>query len=207
MKKVSLSGSLREDVGKKSTKKLRREERVPCVVYGKGEQIHFSVSDKELGKLVWSPDVCNFILDIDGKEYSTILQDIQFHPVTDITLHVDFFALSEDKEFIVSLPIETTGTAVGVAKGGKLFVNRRKLKVKGLLSDMPETIKIDISKLNVNNSINVAQLNADSKLLFMDPMGSAVVSVISARAAAAMSVEEEESEEESEEGSEEGAEE
>lgn len=181
MKKVSLSGSLRESVGKKSTKKLRKEEKVPCVIYGKGEQIQFSVPEKEVGKLVWSPNVYNFIIDIDGKEHSAVIQDLQFHPVSDRLLHVDFFEITEDKPFKVALPVEPVGAAPGVVKGGKLTINRRKLNVKGLIKDLPETIKIDITGLDVADTLKVSELAAESDLTFLDPASDVVVAVKSSR--------------------------
>jgi len=207
MKTVSLSGSPRENVGKKDAKKNRAMGKVPCVMYGsKEEQKQFTVEEKELVKFVWSPHVYLFKINLDGKEYDAVVQDLQFHPVSDRVMHVDFLQIFEDKTFIVSLPVEPVGSSPGIAKGGKLYKNRRKLKVKGLINEMPEKIKIDISKLDINDAIKVNDLDVGN-LTFLDPASSTVIAIKSAKAMAAMGadMEPEEEEEEGEEG-EEGAE-
>lgn len=180
MKTVSLSGSLRENVGKKDAKKVRNEGQVPCVLYGGKEQKHFSVSEKVLVKAIWSPHVYLFNLTIDGKEYRAIVQDLQFHPVKDCVLHVDFLEVNDEKPFMITLPVKPVGVSAGVQKGGRLVVVRRKLKVKGLLADMPETVDLDITNLEVADSIKVAEIQSD-KLSFLDPASSVVLSVKAAR--------------------------
>lgn len=201
MKTVSLSGSLRENVGKKDAKKNRREGFIPSVLYGGKEQKHFSLPNKELKKTIWNPDVFVYNLTIDGKEHQAIVQDIQFHPVTDKLLHIDFLEVFDDKPFTVTLPVKALGTAPGLQKGGKLYLNRRKLQVKGLLNDMPATIELDVSAMDVNDVIKVKEIDND-KLTFLDPSNSVVIAIKSARAMAAMGADMEldEDEEEGAEG-------
>ena len=207
MKTVSLSGSLRENVGKKDAKKHRREGRVPAVIYGGKEQKQFTLENKELVKTIWNPDVFLYNLTIDGKEHQAIVQEIQFHPVTDKIIHIDFLEVFEDKPFVITIPVKAMGSAPGLQKGGKLYMNRRKLQVKGLLNDIPATIDLDVSKMDVNDTIKVNEVKLD-KLTFLDPANSVVIAIKSARAMAAMGADmdlDEDEEEEGEEG-EEGAE-
>lgn len=159
MNTVSLSGSLRENVGKKDAKALRRQGLVPCVMYGNGEQIAFYTENKSFKKFLFTPET--FILDItiDGKVYHTILQDIQYHPVTDEVLHADFLAINEEKPVTVVLPVRTEGTCPGVMRGGRLNTNVSKMKVSGMVKDLPDNIIVNISELNLNQSIKVKDLN------------------------------------------------
>jgi len=207
MKTVSLSGSLRENVGKKDAKKHRREGRVPAVIYGGKEQKQFTLENKELVKTVWNPDVFLYKLSIDGKEHQAVVQEIQFHPVTDKIIHIDFLEVFEDKPFVVTIPVKAMGSAPGLQKGGKLYMNRRKMQVKGLLNDIPASIDLDVSKMDVNDTIKVHEVAYD-KLTFLDPTNSVVIAIKSARAMAAMGadMEIEEEEEEGEEGAAEGEE-
>jgi|AntRauTorcE11898_2_1112593.scaffolds.fasta_scaffold00176_4 large subunit ribosomal protein L25 len=201
MKTVSLSGSLRESVGKKDAKKHRKEGRVPAVIYGGKEQKQFTLENKELVKTIWNPDVFVYNLTIDGKEHQAIVQDIQFHPVTDKILHIDFLEVFEDKPFTVTIPVKALGSAPGLMKGGKLYMNRRKLQLKGLLNDIPATIDLDVSKMDVNDVIKVNEVG-NEKLTFLDPQNSVVIAIKSARAMAAMGADMEIEEEEEEEGAE-----
>lgn len=205
MKTVSLSGSLRENVGKKDAKKNRREGFVPAVLYGGKEQKHFTLVNKELVKTIWNPDVFVYQLTIDGKEHQAIVQDIQFHPVSDKLLHIDFLEVFEDKPFVITLPVKALGSAPGLQKGGKLYMNRRKLQIKGLLNDMPESINLDVSKMDVNDTIKVNEVD-NEKLIFLDPSNSVVIAIKSARAMAAMGADMDLDEDEEDEESEEGAE-
>ena len=140
MKTVSLSGSLRENVGSKDAKILRQEARVPGVVYGNGGNIHFHVKETELNKMVFTPEVTFVSIELDGKEYKAIFKEIQFHPVTDRITHFDLLAVTEDKLIDIALPVKLTGNSPGVLNGGKLRQNYRKLKVKTLAKDLPEFI-------------------------------------------------------------------
>lgn len=203
MKTVSLSGSLRENVGKKDAKKHRREGRVPAVIYGGKEQKQFTLENKELVKTIWNPDVFLYNLTIDGKEHQAIVQEVQFHPVSDKVIHIDFLEVFEDKPFTVTIPVKAMGSAPGLQKGGKLYMNRRKLQVKGLLNDIPATIDLDVSNMDVNDTIKVNEVAYD-KLTFLDPTNSVVIAIKSARAMAAMGADMEIEEEE--EGAAEGEE-
>jgi len=202
MKTVSLSGALRADVGKKDAKKSRKEGNIPCVIYGGESQIHFTLPELKVDKIIFTPEVFILNITVDGKEYKTILQDIQYHPVTDKVLHADFLEIKEGKPIIVGLPIKFTGIAPGVAKGGKLQVKYRKLRVKGNIDNMPEFIEIDVSKLDIANSIKVRDLKLDN-LQVMETASAVVVQVKMARGAAASSGEEEGEEEGEEKAAEE----
>lgn len=155
MKKVSLSGSSREGVGKKDAKALRAAGRVPGVLYGGNEQTHFHVESIDLEKIVYTPNVYQIELDIDGKKTDCIIQDMQFHPVTDKFVHIDFLELFADKDVVVKLPVVTTGSAIGVVAGGQKIMNFRKLAVKGLPGDIPEDISVDITELEIGDSVRV----------------------------------------------------
>lgn len=195
MKSVSLSGSLRGGVGKKDAAALRREQRVPSVLYGGTEQIHFHISAIELKKLVYSPDVFEVNLEIDGKTYRSIIKEIQFHPVTDRPVHVDFLQMFEDKEITVELPVRTVGNAIGVINGGRLAINFRKLKVRGLPNALPETIELNISKLRIGHDIRVRDVEFPGCTLVQSP-DSVVVAVKRTRVSV------DDSEDEEEEGAE-----
>ena len=197
MKTVSLSGSSRENVGKKGANILRKDGSIPAVVYGGEKQIHFSVLENEAKKLVFSPNVYFIELEIDGKKSKVILQEAQTHPVTDRILHLDFLEISDSKPFKLNLPVRLEGFSKGVRNGGNLSQNFRKLKVMGLLKDMPDAVKIDITPLKIGDKIRVADLNI-SGLKFFDPENAVIVGVQMARAA----VLEAEDEEETSEGSE-----
>lgn len=197
MKTVSLSGSLRENVGKKDAKKQRKEGRVPCVIYGGKEQKHFSLDQKDFKKIIFTPEVFIIKIELDGKTFETILQDIQYHPVTDIVLHADFLELIPGKHVTLAIPVHLEGTAPGIIKGGRLQLKLRKIRVKGLVEDMPEHIVLNISDLDIGNSIKVKDLPGE-KLQFLEPANAVVVSVKAARG-----VSEEELAAEGEEGEEE----
>lgn len=200
MKTVSLSGSLRENVGKKDAKKARKLGKVPCVVYGGKEQTHFLAEEKDFKNILFTPEVCVLNLNIDGKEVSAVLQDVQYHPVTDRILHVDFLEILDGKPVTVAIPVILEGTAPGIMLGGKLRLKIRKMLVKGLLENLPDQIVIDISKLNIGDSVRVMDINME-KLSFIDYANSIVVGVFTARV-----IEEEEEESEEGEEGEEGAE-
>ncbi len=197
MKTVSLSGSSRKNVGKKDAKALRAAGQVPGVIYGDGNNINFAVKETELNKLVWTPSV-NFIeIEIDGAKHKTIIQELQFHPVTDRVVHIDLLLVKEDKPISVQLPVELHGVSPGVQQGGKLRLNKRKIKVRGLANAFPETIKIDISKMKIGSSVRFADINIDGIETIGDQRD-VIVSVKMARGAVAADDEEEEETEEAE---------
>ena len=163
MKTVSLSGSLRENVGKKDTKALRKAGLVPCVMYGMGEeQVHFATDMKNFNKILFTPECYIIDFDVNGKVYKTILQDVQYHPVTDSVLHADFLIVKEDKPITVTLPIALEGSAAGVMRGGKPKMGIKKVKVSGLIKDLPDYVKVNISNVNINEAIKVKDLNIEN---------------------------------------------
>ncbi len=181
MKKVSISGSLRENVGKKDAKLTRVQGKVPCVLYGGKEQVHFAVEEKSFKKLIFTPHSYLVNLNIDGKEYDATLQDAQYHPVTDSLLHVDFMELVPGKPIIISVPVAFEGTAVGVFKGGRLIKKFRKLKVKALAEHLPDEIKINIEKLDINDSIKISDITLEN-IELLEPPTAIVVGVRVTRA-------------------------
>ena len=185
MKTVSMSGALRAHVGKKDAKKHRKEGKVPCVLYGGKEQIHFTIEEKAFAKIIFTPEIYILKLNLDGKEYDAILQDIQYHPVSDKILHADFLELLPGKPFIIGIPVILKGTAPGVIDGGKLHKKLRKLTVKGLADDIPEDITIDIGKMEIGDSVQIKDLKIDN-LDLLDIPNSVVVSVKTSRIAAGM---------------------
>lgn len=202
MQSVSLSGSPRENVGKKDAKAIRDKGHVPCVLYGGEKQIHFSLDERDFAKIVYTPETYLVKITLDGEEIETLLQDIQYHPVSDKILHADFLEVFTDKPIRVSIPVHPVGTAPGVTKGGSLNLILRKVMVRGYAKDVPDGVDIDISDLDIGDSIRIRDLKVD-KLTFLDAPGTVVLSVKVTRMAA--TAEEEEEDEEGEEG-EEGAE-
>jgi large subunit ribosomal protein L25 len=166
MKSIEIQGSLRTETGKKSTKALRKNDSVPCVLYGlntdeNGNQVatHFSVTVEELRKLVYTPHIYVVDLNIDGKVVNAIMKDIQFHPVTDAILHVDFLQINEDKPIVMEVPVKLEGLAEGVKAGGKLNLQIRKLKVKAFYNVIPERLIVDVTSLGLGKTIKVGELH------------------------------------------------
>ena len=193
MKSITIKGSKRESVGKVSTKALRNAGMVPCVIYGGDKPVHFSAEEKAFKKLVYTPDVFTASLDVDGQKIGAILQDIQFHPVSDRILHVDFYQLYDDKEVTMNIPVKLTGTSPGVLNGGSLRFTNRKLKIKALPANLPDYVTADISKLRIGNKLMVTSLFNDD-YTFMHPDNTVVVQVRTSRNATAEDLEEEETE-------------
>ena len=183
MKSVSISGSTRSNVGKTDAKALRNAKQVPCVLYGGKENIHFTIQKIPFNKVIITPNVYVIKLTIVGKEVNAIVKDLQFHPVSDDVLHVDFQQIFEDKPFSIKLPIKIVGVSDGVKQGGKLQIKMRKLKVNGLLKNMPNVIEIDISHLNIGNSVKIDSLKV-ANLTFEEPKNAVVCSVNLTRSAA-----------------------
>jgi len=184
MKTLELKGSLRTDLGKKATKALRKEELVPCELYGGEENIHFSVNERDLNKLLFTPETFIVKFDVEGKVFTAVMREVQFHSVNDKPLHVDFFQVTEDKAFEVEVPIKVEGFAVGVQNGGKLAVNLRKIKVKALMKDLPEALPIDVTELGLGKSIQIGAL-AYENLELLNAKNAVVVQVKLTRAARA----------------------
>ncbi len=178
-----MSGALREHVGKKDAKALRREDKVPCVMYGKNEQIAFSVAQTAFDRIIFNPEPCFVEIDINGTKHSAMLKDIEFHPVTDIVYHADFYELSDDKPIVMSIPVHTCGTSVGVMKGGKLAYKQKRLNVKALPANMPNEIVVDITNLDVAQRVKVQDIPTNN-FEFLNPKSSEVLVVNSTRASA-----------------------
>ena len=183
MKTISMSGSLRESVGKKDSKRLRNEGKVPCVLYGGEKQIHFAMETPQFKELIYSPEIAFIDLDIDGTMYKCIIQDVQYHVVSGNIMHADFLQIFEEKPIIMGVPVKTTGNSVGVIKGGVLTIVTRKLQVKALPVNMPENITLDVSKLDIGNSIKVSEVETKD-FDMLDAQNAVVVSVQVTRAAA-----------------------
>ncbi|RCS26166.1 50S ribosomal protein L25/general stress protein Ctc [Polaribacter sp. WD7] len=191
MKSITIKGSKRESVGKVATKALRNAGLVPCVIYGGKTPIHFSAEEKAFKNLVYTPNVYTASIEVDGQKIPAILQDIQFHPVTDKILHVDFYQLFDDKEVTMNIPVNLVGTSPGVLNGGALRFTNRKLKVKALPANLPDFIEADISKLKIGNKLFITSLFNDD-YTFMHPDNTVVVQVRTSRNAVKTSDEEEE---------------
>jgi len=182
MKTFDLTGSKRESIGKKAAKAYRKEALVPCVLYGGNEVVNFTVAKENIRKLINNPEVFIVNLSIDGKKYAAILKDTQFHPVSDELLHADFLQVFEDKPVVLEIPIALEGLAQGVKDGGKLSMDIRKLKVKGLYTDFPEKLIINIENLGLGKTIQVGNLNFD-KLELLNAKDNVVAAVRLTRAA------------------------
>jgi len=180
MKSITIKGSKRESVGKVATKALRNAGMVPCVIYGGEQPIHFSAEEKAFKNLVYTPNVYTASLNVDGQKISAILQDIQFHPVTDKILHVDFYQLFDDKEITMNIPVKLSGTSPGVLNGGSLRFTNRKLKVKAIPANLPDFVEADISKLKIGNKLFITSLKSDD-YTFMHPDNTVVVQVRTSR--------------------------
>ncbi len=180
MKKVSLSGSLRGNVGKKDAKALRVAGKVPCVIYGGKEQVHFSVDETAFKPILYTPNSYLINVNVDGKEYLTVLQDLQSHPVSDHILHADFLELTPGHPVTIAVPIRVTGVSPGVLGGGKLVKKMRKLKISALIEHLPDDIEVSIAKLKLNQAVKVSNLKL-ANVEFLDVKSSVIVNVVSTR--------------------------
>jgi len=168
MKTVSLSGSPRENVGKKDAKAIRQKGHVPCVVYGGKDQIHFSTDERSFKNIVFTPEACFVEIDLNGKKYLTILQDVQYHPVSDKILHADFMEITENRYIKLDIPVRLEGTSPGVLKGGRLVQKMRKLPIRALSINMPQEIVVNIGKLNINDKIKAVNVKSDKYELILN---------------------------------------
>ena len=191
MKSITIKGSKRESVGKVATKALRNAGMVPCVIYGGDKPIHFSAEEKAFKNLVYTPNVYTASIDVDGQKIPAILQDIQFHPVSDRILHVDFYQLFDDKEITMIIPVKLVGKSKGVAIGGALRHNLRKMRVKALPANLPDFIEADITELEIGNKLYVTELKND-KYSILHPNNTVVAQVRMSRNASKAAAETEE---------------
>ena len=205
MKSITINGSKRESVGKSSSRLLRNAGQVPCVLYGGEGPIHFSAPELAFSKLVYTANAYTVVIAFGEKEsYNAILQDIQFHPVSDKILHIDFYQLFDDKKISMDIPVKLNGNPIGVKLGGNLQRNKRKLRIKALPTNLPDNIEIDISELNIGDKVYITEL-FNENYEFLHPDNTVVCQVRRARAALVVETEEGEGEE-GEEGTEEGSE-
>jgi large subunit ribosomal protein L25 len=194
MDTIQLKATKRTEIGKKATKAIRRNEMVPCVLYGEKENIHFQIEEKKLKNLVYTPNVYIVELDIDGETVEAIMQDIQFHPVSDHILHVDFYKINDKKAFKIAIPVELQGIAEGVKAGGQMHLIQRKLKVKGLKKDLPNTIVINVEHLIIGKIIKVSDITVEN-LQLLNAEDAIVCAVKATRKAVSLENEEESTEE------------
>ena len=200
MKSITIKGSKRESVGKVATKALRNAGKVPCVLYGGDQALHFSADELSFSKLVYTPNVYTASIELEnGDKFKAILKEIQFHPVSDKILHVDFYQLSEDKEVTMDIPIRLIGSSPGVLVGGNLRNPFRTLRVRAIPANLPDFINTDISELNIGDKTLVSDLaTGDFKILHPD--NTVVVQVRVSRLAVEAEGEDDEDETEGEEG-------
>lgn len=182
MKSFKLAGALRTDLGKKASKALRTTEAIPAVLYGGESVVHFTVTQEAVRNLIYSPEIFVVELTIDGREIKAVLKDIQFHPVSDAILHLDFLQVSENKPVVVEVPVVLNGHAEGVRAGGKLALEMRKLKVKAPYTQIPEKLYIDVTNLGLGKTIQVGALSFDG-LEIMNAKNAVVCAVKLTRAA------------------------
>ena len=169
MKTLEIIGFKRANLGKQQSKELRNESDVPGVLYGNGEQVHFYAPVILFRDLIYSPEVYEVDLNVEGTHYRAILQDAQFHPVNEMLLHVDFLQLQDDKPVKLDIPVKFVGTSPGVIAGGKLSVKLRTLKVKALPANLPDYVEVDISDLELGKSIKVAKVKPENYEVLTNP--------------------------------------
>ena len=197
MKTFALGASVRE-TNKIANRALRNQGKVPCVLYGGEKQVYFSATENDLNKLVNTPDVYLLNIDIDGESFQAILQDIQFHPLTDRIIHIDFLQVFDDKEVTVNIPVNFIGTPIGVRNGGNLLVRKRAIRTRAIPANLPDAIDINIEELKIGKFLYIGDIR-DERYTFLAGDKSVIVGVKTARGAV------EDEEEEDEEGTEEGA--
>ena len=181
MKSIDIKAIKRADITKQEVKELRAEGNVPCVIYGRKEPVHFSAHASAFKHLVYTPDAHLINLDIDGTIFKAALQEIQFHPVTDAIIHIDFLEISDDKPVTISVPVKLSGTSEGVREGGKLVAKLRRLKISAFMKDLPDNMEIDITPLKIGSSIRVRDMNKKG-VTFLDSPNNVVVGVRVTRA-------------------------
>lgn len=182
MKTFDLTGTARADFGKKAAKSIRAEKKIPCVLYGGENNVNFVVETSDLRKLIYTPEVYLVNLTIDGKTVKAIVKEMQFHPLTEDVLHMDFLEVLENKPVAVEIPVQLTGLAEGVKAGGKLSLEMRKLRVKGMYNEIPERIVIDVTNVALGKKIQVADVAVDN-LQILNAKNAVVAQVKLTRAA------------------------
>lgn len=184
MKTFKIKGTVRQAVGKKNSKQLRDQDLVPCVLYGGEKVVHFQAHENEFRKVIYTPEVFQIDLEIDGQNYGAFIHDLQFHPVTDKLIHIDFLEIRENVPVRLEIPVRLEGYAKGIQQGGRLKSNLRTLKVKGLSKNLPDEIKIDVTNLNLGESIRVSDIKVEG-IEILNAKSVPVASVVVTRAARA----------------------
>ena len=182
MKTLSLKAGKREAFGKKGSKGVRNAGRIPAVLYGGGETIHFSLDEKSIKPLIYSPSSYIVEFDVDGKAERGVMREVQFHPIKEKVLHIDFYRVTEGKPVSIDIPVRLTGNSEGVKQGGKLLLNKRKVRVNGLVENLLDELVIDVTGLGLGKTIFVGDLKFDN-LTLLTPATTAVASVRMTRAA------------------------
>lgn len=182
MKTIEIKGTKREVFGKKATKKVRSEDAIPCVIYGEGETIHFSASRKDIKQIIFTPNSYIINFDIEGTTVSGVMREVQYHPVSDVILHIDFYRVATGKTVAIDIPVKLFGNSEGVKLGGKLMLSKRKIRVSGHVEDLPDTLDIDVTNLGLGKSVFVGDLKYD-KISLLTPATTAICAVKMTRAA------------------------
>lgn len=169
MKTLTLTGSPRKIIGRTNANSLRREGKVPCVLYGGKDIVHFEAIEKDFKHLVYTPDIHMIKLEVGGKQVDAIMQDIQFHPITDKIMHVDFLEVIGDKPVVMEIPIKMVGASVGVKEGGKLLKKLTRIRVKAPISKIPGTIDLNIEPLKIGDYIRIKDLSYDGVTFLHEP--------------------------------------
>ncbi len=184
MQSIQLAAKKRDQFGKTNTKAVRREERIPAVIYGHGEPVNFSLDVKEVKPLIYTPNSYIVELDIEGRKEVGVLREVQFHPVKEEILHMDFYRVDADHPVTIDIPVRITGNSEGVKMGGKLVQNKRKLTVNGRLEHLPDELIVDITELGIGKTIFVGDVKYDN-LRLLNPASTAICAIRVTRAAAA----------------------
>ena len=182
MKSIELKAVAREAYGKKESKKLHREGMVPCAIYGNGETVHFALNVKDVKPLIYSPNSFIVNIDVDGKKEMGVMREVQFHPVREQILHMDFYRAMPGKEVAIDIPVRLTGNSIGVKLGGKLSLSKRKINVRGKLENLPDELVVDVTDLELGKSVFVGDLSYEG-LTLLTPATTAVCAVKMTRAA------------------------
>lgn len=182
MKTIEIKGYKRSDYGKKGTKAVRREAKVPCVAYGNGDPVHFSIDETELRHIIYTPNSYIIDINLDGKIETLVMREVQYHPVKDNVLHIDFYRVSKEKPFAIDIPIKLIGVSEGVKQGGKMMLSKRSLRVVGKAADLPDTLDINVASLELGKSIFVSDVDIKG-LTILTPASTAICAVRMTRAA------------------------
>ena len=193
MKTIAISAEKRSELGKKSTRDLRKDNHVPCVMYGGAEVIHFHAHENDFRHIVYTPSAFIVEVDLDGKKHKAVMHELQFHPVTDKLYHIDFVEVFDDKPVTVEVPIKLVGAAIGLKDGGKPRQRRRVLKVRGLVQHLPDELDIDVTDIAIGDVIKIGDLSYEN-LEILDPSRSMIFAVVSSRISKGMEMGEAEAE-------------